>query len=445
MYAWHQMTVRIFFVLFLGLCARGVSAVLPIEQWTTQAGTRVYFVAARALPMLDIRIDVDAGARFDPTNKQGLAALTATLLAAGVTAKDAQLTLSEGEIADGFANVGAQYFVYTDADHSSVHLRCLSAPAQRDSALALLKRVLHHPDFPEDKVQRDIQISVAALRENLTRADTVADRALLPAIYGTHPYGQLPSIESIGHITRQDVSRFYRERYGANRAVITLVGDIDQTQARALAERLSQSLPSFASEINLPAVSALSGKGATLRFTHPSEQAYIMIGQPGITHHDPDYFALLVGNHILGGGGFTSRLVEEVREKRGLSYSVHSFFSPWLQSGVFEISLQTRKDQADQTLQVVRQTLTTFVEQGPTAKELQAAKDYLINSFPLRIDSNAKLLANVANFAWHGLPLNYLDTWSTHIAQVSLAQVKAALARHLQPQAMVTVVVGSAQ
>jgi zinc protease len=167
------------------------------------------------------------------------------------------------------------------------------------------------------------------------------------------------------------------------------------------------------------------------------------MGQPGIERADPRYFPLTVGNYILGGGGFVSRLTEQVREKRGLSYSVYSYFSPALQAGPFTIGLQTRKDQTDQALKVVQEVLEEFVSQGPTQEELQAAKDNLIGGFALRIDSNKKLLDNVANIAWHHLPLDYLDTWSDQVQRVSVKDIHEAFKGLIDPQKMVTVVVGA--
>ena len=169
----------------------------------------------------------------------------------------------------------------------------------------------------------------------------------------------------------------------------------------------------------------------------------MLIGQPGYKRDDPDYFPLLVGNYILGGGGFVSRLTEEVRQKRGLSYSVYSYFAPGLHAGAFTLGLETRPDQAAEAVQVARDVVRRFVAEGPTAAEVKAAKEYMVGSFALRIDSNAKLLANLANIAWYGLPLDYLDTWTRHVKDVTAAQIKAAFARKLQPDRMVTVVVGA--
>ena len=193
----------------------------------------------------------------------------------------------------------------------------------------------------------------------------------------------------------------------------------------------------------MPEVQPLAA-AQNIKVPFESAQAHVSIGQPGYKRTDPDFFALLVGNHILGGGGFTSRLTREVREKRGLSYSVYSYFSPGLHAGAFAIGLQTRPDQAAQAVQVSRDVLASFVAQGPTPEEVQAAKDNLIGGFALRIDSNKKLLDNVANIAWVNLPLDYLTTWSQRVDKITAQDIQAAMQRKLQPDKMVTVVVGGA-
>jgi zinc protease len=215
-------------------------------------------------------------------------------------------------------------------------------------------------------------------------------------------------------------------------------------QADALVTQLLERLPAASACEVLPVVEEVAAleRPVEQHIAFESAQAHVLLGQPGYKRDDPDYFALTVGNYILGGGGFVSRLTEEVREKRGLSYSVYSYFSPGLHAGAFTIGLQTRPDQADQALKVSREVLIRFVAEGPTEIELKAAKDNLIGGFALRLDSNRKLLDNVANIAWNQLPLNYLDTWTQHVAQLNVADIKAAFARKLQPQTMVTVVLG---
>jgi zinc protease len=194
----------------------------------------------------------------------------------------------------------------------------------------------------------------------------------------------------------------------------------------------------------VPEVAPLA-QAAEQRLPFKAAQAQILIGQPGIARDHPDFFPLLVGNHILGGSGFTARLTLEVREKRGLTYGVYSGFSPGRHAGAFQIGMTTRPDQADEAVRVVRETLTRFLAEGPTDDELRAAKDNLVNGFALRIDSNRKLLDNVANIAWNGLPLDYLDTWTAQIERLTREQVHRAMQRVLRADRMVTVVVGASE
>jgi zinc protease len=226
------------------------------------------------------------------------------------------------------------------------------------------------------------------------------------------------------------------------------VGAISRSQADQIATALLARLAAPAGRRcdPLPPVPEVAPLAAPVIRHVPfdSAQAHVLIGQPGFKRNDPDYFALLVGNYILGGGGFVSRLSNEVREKRGLSYSVYSYFSPGLHAGAFTLGLQTRPDQAQQAVQVAREVVSRFVADGPTETELQAARDNLIGGFALRIDSNRKLLDNVASIAWNDLPLNYLDTWTQKVQAVTVADIRAAFARTLQPQRMVTVIVGGA-
>ena len=233
----------------------------------------------------------------------------------------------------------------------------------------------------------------------------------------------------------------------ACRARIAIVGAIDRTQAQTLVTQLLARLPATVPEqcTPLPAVAEVAPLTQALEKHIPFDaaQAHVLIGQPGFKRNDPDFLALLVGEHILGGGGFTARLTNEVREKRGLTYSVYSHFATGLHAGAFSIGLQTRPDQAAEALQVARETLARFVADGPTAAELRAAKDHLIGGFALRIDSNRKLLGNVVNIAHNGLPLDYLDGWTKRVEALTTTQVRDALQRKLQPERMVTIVLGA--
>jgi zinc protease len=240
---------------------------------------------------------------------------------------------------------------------------------------------------------------------------------------------------------------YYRIHVEPCRARVSLVGDVTRAQAETLVNTLLARLPQRPGG----ACEALPPVPDVVPLTQPlveaipfqSAQAHVLIGQPGYKRSDPDFFPLTVGNYILGGGGFVSRLTNEVREKRGLSYSVYSYFAPGLHAGAFTVGMQTRPDQTAQAVKVSREVLARFVAEGPTEAELKAAKDNLVGGFALRIDSNRKLLDNVANIAWNNLPLDYLDTWTRQVERVGVADIKAAFARKLQPGRMVIVTVGA--
>jgi zinc protease len=277
-------------------------------------------------------------------------------------------------------------------------------------------------------------------------------RAFNTAVYGQHPYGFEMTEATLARIEVADMQAFYREMVQPCRAKVTVVGALDRVQADALVSTLFARLvlanPAKAGACPaLPAVPEVAAldKPVEQRIAFDSAQAHVLIGQPGYKRDDPDFFALTVGNYILGGGGFVSRLTHEVREKRGLSYSVYSYFSPGQHAGAFTLGLQTRPDQAAQAVKVSQDVVADFVANGPLDAELKAAKDNLIGGFALRIDTNRKLLDNIANIAWNQLPLNYLDTWTQQIDKVTAADIKAAFARKLQPQKMVTVVLGAGE
>ncbi|UIN20903.1 M16 family metallopeptidase [Herbaspirillum frisingense] len=426
------------------LSSAPASAALAIQSWTQPDGARVLFVANHSIPMLDVSVQFDAGQRRDPAAKAGLAELTVASLTRGVDAgqgaEGATAALSEAQILDGFADVAAQQQGGAGQDRAGVSLRTLSAPAQRDVALGLLARMLAHPSFPQAGLDRDKALAIANIKEELTKPEAIAEKAFMQAAYGTHPYAVDADEASLQAITRDDLVAFHRAHYVANRAVIALIGDITEAQARTIASALTRQLPQGAPLPALPPVP--TPKGGETRIAHPASQSHILIGAPALQRGDNDFFALTVGNYVLGGGGFVSRLTDEVREKRGLSYSVYSGFSPLAQPGPFQIGLQTKKEQTAEALRVTRATLDKFLQDGPTAAELKAAKDNLAGGFALRIDSNAKLLENLSVIGFYGLPLDYLDHWIERVRAVTVQDVRAAFRRHVQPAQLSTVIVG---
>jgi zinc protease len=423
-------------------------AVLPIAHWQQPGGARVYLVESHNLPMVDVQIDLDAGTRRDPADRPALASVAAAQLASGIRAYPSgqgpyAQALDENQLGQAWADLGASFATTASSDRLSFSLRSLSERDLLDKAAQLAARQMAHPAYPEAVWLRDRQKMAAAIRESLTRPGTVAQNRFAEAVYGAHPYGWRSTPESLRRIGVADMQRWHAQALRPCRAVVSLVGDVTRAQADALVTRLLAYWPQDRCE-PLPPVAEVPALQAAqdIRVPFESAQAHVLMGQPGHKRSDPDFFALLLGNHILGGGGFTSRLTAEVREKRGLSYSVYSYFSPALHAGAFTVGLQTRPDQAAQALSVARQVVQDFVEKGPSEAELQAAKDNLMGGFALRIDSNRKLLENVASIAWNGLPLDYLDRWRENVARVTLDDVRRAFARVLEPARMVTVVVG---
>ena len=423
---------------FTVLGSRSAHALLPIQSWKTSAGALVLFVENRDLPMIDISVDFPAGFGNDTPEKSGRAGLTQHMRRLGAGG------LSEEAISERIADVGAQLGGRFDSDRAGTSLRTLSSARERDQALDILERVLQRPEFPQHAIERERARMIASLKEADTKPDTLASRTFYRLVYRGHPYGLRSSgeVETLKSLTRQDLVDFFQTHYRAEKAVVAIMGDVTREVAQQIAERLTQGLPRGNGQaVSVPNVTQLE-QGSASVLPHPASQAHILIGAPGIRRDDPDFFALFVGNYILGGGGFSSRLNDEVRQKRGLAYSVYSYFEPLLHGGLFQIGLQTQSDQAQTALQVVNGTLKTFLDQGPSQKELEEARNNLIGSFPLRIDSNRKIHDYLALIGFYRLPLTYLDDFVKNIEKVSVADVRAAFSRHVRIERLVTVMVG---
>lgn len=428
---------RLFLSAISLLVAVNAWAGLDIQRWTTPQGARVYFVENHDLPMLDVSVGFAAGSGYDTAGKSGLAGLTQSLMSLGAG------PWNEQQIAERLADVGAEMGGYFDRDRAGFTLRTLSSAHERDQALAILAAVLAKPAFPEKVVEREKARAIAGLKDAFTKPEYLADRAFMSAIYPGQPYGQPGdgSPESIAGLTRADLVAFHDSHYRAADMALAIMGDIDRAGAEKLADELASGLPQGAAPQPLPKVADLSA-GKDVVIPHPASQSHILIGQPGMTRDDPDYFPLLVGNYVLGGGGFDSRLLKEVRQKRGLSYSVYSYFMPLKDRGPFMLGLQTRRDATDEALKVVRDTVRRYLAEGPTEAELKQAKDNLVGGFPLRLDSNRKILEYLAMMDFYRLPPDWLDTYPKKVAAVTRDEVIKAMRARLKPEDMVTVIVG---
>jgi zinc protease len=426
-----------FFSLAVLLGATGAALATPqIQHWKAPSGARVYFVENHDLPMLDVSVNFPAGKGFDVAGKVGVSHLAFGMLDLG--AQD----LSEDDIARKLADIGAQMGGQFDTDRAGLTLRTLSSAAERDAALDILARCLQQPLYPEPVLAREKARLIAGLKEAETQPESIADKAFGKAVFGAHPYGWHTEVADVEKIQRAELESFYRSHYSANHAVVALMGDITRAQAEAIAQQLTGNLPAGGADARIPPV-LIRIQPSEQRIPHPASQSHILIGTPGMARNDEDYFPLYVGNYILGGGGFVSRLMNEVREKRGMAYSVYSYFMPMQQPGAFQIGLQTKKEQADESLKLVRQTLRTFVDKGVTEKELRAAKQNIIGGFPLRIDSNKKIIEYLGVIGFYELPLSYLDDFTARVDKVTTKQINDAFKRRIDPDSLATVIVGA--
>ena len=422
------------------LCVSSLAQAIPeIQNWHTANGVPVYFIAARELPMVDAQILFRAGSVRDG-ERPGLAQLTNGLLEEGAG------DWSADTIADRLDQVGAQLATSSRRDSASVALRSLTDPRYLQPAVETVARLLKEPSFAPDAVERVRQQMLTALQERAQSPGAIAQDAFFKALYGDHPYGSPAdgTPASLNAITRADIQDFHHRYYTAANAVVAIVGDLDRPAAEQLANALVGGLPKGEPIPPPPPVPPLAAN-PTIRIPHPSSQSHILIGQLGVSRADPDYYALYLGNHVLGGNGLVSQLSQEIREKRGLAYGAYSAFSPMRQTGPFLINLQTRNDQADTALQVAQTTLRQFSADGPDPQMLEEARQNITGGFALDLAGNGKLANYLGLIAFYGLPLDYLQTFIATMNGISLEQVKTAWQRHIQPDRQIVVIVGGGQ
>lgn len=412
------------------------TASFPIQHWVTKRGVQVYFLPAPQLPMVDIRVAFAAGAARDGEHL-GLASLTNTLLNQGTRQQDAN------QIASGFERVGAIYESEVARDMAIVSLRSLTDKKLFDPALALLTEVLTQANFPAKAFRREQNNQLMAIQGELQSPAAIASNRFYAALYGAHPYGHniLGTSQSVRQLSPQLAKTFYHRYYNAQNATVAIVGDINRQQAETIANKLSHGLVIGRKAPPLENMPPLA-QGVEQVIPYPAQQTNIRLGQVGISRDSVDYFPLIVGNYTLGGGSLVSRLFDEVREKRGLSYSAYSRFIPMAAKGPFVISLGTRNQQAQQALTVTQNVLHNFVKHGPTAAELSAAKKNINGSFALSLDSNRALADTLLAIGFYQLPLTYLDTYQKNVLAVTREQVRKAFQRHLHPDKMVVIRVG---
>ncbi|NJD08113.1 MAG: insulinase family protein [Methylococcaceae bacterium] len=425
---------------FLGiallLAASQVLAGPKIQHWTGANGSRVYFLPTEGLPLVDVRVVFDAGSARDG-QQFGVATLTAGVLDTGAGSWNADA------IAQRLEGVGARLSTGVSRDSAFLTLRSLTDPKLLDVALATAHEILVNPTFNPVDFEREKKNLLVGLKQREESPADLAGIAFFRTMYGDHPYAHPKDgdIDTVEKLSRDDLERFYRQYYVAANALVVVVGDLDRAKAQSIADGLLAGMAAGSAPPAIPEVPQPAAANSVKK-AFPSAQTHVYSGLPGMKTGDPDYFPLYVGNHILGGSGLVSKISDEVREKRGLSYSAYSYFYPYRQLGPFMMGLQTKNETAAEALKVLRETLEEFIARGPTEKELQASKQNITGGFPMRLDSNQKLAEQVASIAFYGLPLDYLDTFVQKVEAVTADDIRRAFKARIDPAKLQTVMVG---
>ncbi|MGC9456506.1 MAG: M16 family metallopeptidase [Halothiobacillaceae bacterium] len=411
--------------------------VLPSTEWTHESGARVIFYATDALPMVDARLVFDAGAVRDTDATSGLAALTATLLSEGAGERDADA------FARAMAGLGAEFSASARLASAAVRLRSLSDPERLWPAVDLVADVLQTPRLPEQAFERERSRQLLGIQARQQRPQAVASDALRAALYPGHPYGRsdIGTTETVASLTYEQMRDFHQRYYVAANALLVIVGNLDRAAAQRLADRWLSALPVGEPAEALPPVPQIEGD-RSIEVDYPSEQYTVMVGYPGVARDDPDYLPLYLGNHVLGGSGFSSRLMSDLREARGLAYSVYSYLMPLRAGGSLVMGIQTRADAVDEARRLMHAELEAFVETGPTAEELADSQANVTGGLALKLDSNAKIVQQLGSLAYFGLPLDYYDDYVERVMNLTPETVQDAFARRIDPDRRVAVIVG---
>ena len=412
---------------------------LSIQSWESDRGAKVMYVYAPQLPMIDIRLVFDAGSARDG-DKPGLAMMTNSMLDLGAG------QWSTDEIAERFDSVGAQFSTDSMRDMAILSLRSLTEKAWLDKSIETLNAIITQPVFDKDELERVRKQVMISLRNHEQSPGTIASKIFYKTLYQGHPYATpvMGNMDSIKAISRDQLLDFYKKYYVAENAVIAIVGDVKKDQAEDLVEEILKGLPSGKPAKQIASPGSLS-EASIIHVEHPSTQTHILVGQPGMKRGDKDYLALYVGNHILGGSGFGSRIVEEIREKRGLAYSSYSYFTPMRVEGPFVMGLQTANNNKDEALKILDEVLREFIDKGPTEEELIHSKKNITGGFALKVDSNKDIISYLGMIGFYDLPTTYLETFNDRVEAITLEQIKDAFKRRVNPDSLVTITVGSKQ
>ncbi|RPH90595.1 MAG: insulinase family protein [Desulfobacteraceae bacterium] len=407
-----------------------------VRKTTLSNGLTLVVAERNQLPTIHLQVLVRAGSSVDTADQLGLANLTAELLLQGTATRDAT------QISRRIESVGGSLTSAADLDFTSLHLAVL----KKDLPLGmeLLADILQNPQFAEPEVARKIVEMKARLKRMEEEPRQIAQLAFAKGLFRDHPYAHPVegSVATLDKLTRVDIQRFFQSYYRPNNALITIVGQVTLEEATGFLEK---GLGGWqASPIQKPPLAPPQGlaRPEVVKIDRSSSQANILWGHLGVNRGNPDYYTLLVMNYILGGGGFVSRLMDQIRDNLGLTYGIYSHFEAREFPGAFQIVLETKNQNTNQAVAEIRKEIKEFLEKGVTATELAEAKAYLTGSFPLRMDTNAKMVKLLSAIEFYGLGLDYPEKYPQLINQVTEEEILRAARQYLQPEKFLLVVVG---
>ncbi|MEQ9694434.1 pitrilysin family protein [Shimia sp. SDUM112013] len=426
--------IRILTVLFLFLVALPARAGVAIEEFTSPGGIHVWLVEEPSIPFIALELRFQGGASLDAPGKRGAVNLMVGLLEEGSGDLDAR------EFAKATENLAAQFGYDVSDDVVSVSARFLSE--NRDQAVDLLRKSLVEPAFTDKAIERVRGQVMSVIRSNETDPDKIAGRTFKKMAFGDHPYGSplIGTPDSVAALTREDIVAAHKATMAKDRMFVSVVGDITAEDLGPMLDGLLGDLPDTGAPIPPKVTPVLGGGTEVVDFDTP--QSVAVFGQPGMDRDDDDFFAAYLLNTILGGGGFESRLMEEVREKRGLTYGVYSYLVPKDLAALYMGSVASANDRIGEAVRVIKEEWARMAESGVTPEELEKAKALLTGAYPLRFDGNGAIAQIMVGMQVQGLPIDYIDTRNDKVNAVTLEEINRVARELLRPDALTFVIVG---
>ena len=432
----RSLFVLTFSILWVGILVGPLQAMPPIQRTVLPNQLVLLTGEDHSLPFVTLQLLVGAGARRDPPGQEGLASLTAKSLLLGTSKR------TVNRINEDLDFIGATLNASSGRDYATVSLRVLKKDLEQ--GLDLFFETITQPVFPEEEIQREVEKTLAAIQAEEDQPGEVAEKQFQKALFLRSPYGHPVegTKESLPQFRREALLKFFKTYYHPNNAILVAVGDITPDEVKT---RLLPHLEKWAAG-EIPKESfetTFAGEPKTIKIDRAITQANIILGHAGVSRENPDYYALNVMNYILGGGGFASRLTEEIRNKRGLAYDVQSFFDPGKYPGSFQIVLQTKNGSAREAISLSIEQMERIRNDPVSGKELEGAQKYLIGSFPMRFDTQTKLAGFLTQVEYYGLGLDYPEKYPSIINAISRDEILRVAQTYLHPERIIRIIIAN--